>query len=88
MPFLFRKFENIYIGLGLKYNARNYTPPGMDAIQLEYPIGPEILETIDPTTEEEEAWRIAHLPKPKPEQAAEDEELPEEEEEEEDEDDD
>lgn len=57
-------------------------------MQQEYPLGPEIMEITDPTGREEEAWTIAHTPKPKPEkdveQGGEGEEEEEEEEEEED----
>lgn len=59
-------------------------------VEQDYPTGPEILEIIDPTGAEEEAWRIAHLPKEKPPLAlgGEEEEMGEEEEDEEDEDED
>lgn len=34
----------------------------MPAIQDQYVIGPEVMEIRDPSVEEEEAYRIAHLP--------------------------
>lgn len=82
-------FQNVYFGYGLKYTSQNFSPYPLPPVQQDYPIGPEILEITDPTGVEEEEWRIAHLPKPKPitEMAGEGEEEPEEEEEEEEEDD-
>nr|CAD7575243.1 unnamed protein product [Timema californicum] len=59
-----RKFENVYFGWGHKYTSYNYSPPTLEATQKTYPLGPEIMEMEDPTPEEEEAWRIAHEPKP------------------------
>ncbi|KZC06536.1 Radial spoke head protein 4 like protein A [Dufourea novaeangliae] len=61
-----RRFANVYIGWGHKYNAYNYSPPSMPPVQDEYKIGPEIMEIQDPTFEQEEAYRIAHLPPPPP----------------------
>lgn len=54
-----KKFENIYLGWGHKYSADNYSPPAPAVIQEEYPSGPEITETEDPTPEEEAALRAA-----------------------------
>jgi len=54
-----RKFENVYIGNGHKYNQENYSPPPTAPIQDEFPSGPEITETEDPTVEEENALRHA-----------------------------
>lgn len=85
-----KDFHNIYVGSGLKYLANNFSPRPLPAIQQEYPLGPEIMEIDDPTGAEEEAWRIAHLPVPKPEKGEEllgEEEEEEEEEDEDDEDD-
>ena len=59
-----RKFANLYIGWGNKYYAYNYSPPPMPEVQDQYKIGPEIMEINDPSFEEEEAYRIAHLPPP------------------------
>ncbi|XP_017890081.1 radial spoke head protein 6 homolog A [Ceratina calcarata] len=59
-----RRFANIYVGWGYKYNAYNYSPPSMPPVQDQYKVGPEIMEIQDPTFEQEEAWRIAHLPPP------------------------
>lgn len=36
----------------------------MPPVQDQYKIGPEIMEIQDPTFEQEEAFRIAHLPPP------------------------
>lgn len=54
---LHRRFANIYIGWGHKYNAYNYSPPNMPPIQDQYKIGPEIMEIRDPTVAEEEEYR-------------------------------
>uniref|UniRef100_A1L0Z6 Radial spoke head protein 6 homolog A n=1 Tax=Xenopus tropicalis TaxID=8364 RepID=RSH6A_XENTR len=78
-----KKFENIYIGWGLKYMPEGYSPPAPPAPQAEYPSGPEITESTDPTVEEEQALKAA---KEEAEAAAE--EMEEEEDEEEEEEDD
>lgn len=54
---LCRKFENIYVGWGLKYAGEGYRPPIPPIPQKEYPSGPEITEALDPTLEEEEAFK-------------------------------
>ncbi|NXE96410.1 RSH4A protein, partial [Menura novaehollandiae] len=54
-----RKFENIYFGWGHKYSPENHTPALPLPAQAEYPRGPEISETIDPTVEEELAFKAA-----------------------------
>ncbi|KAG5894541.1 hypothetical protein JTB14_026829 [Gonioctena quinquepunctata] len=83
-------FQNIYLGFGLKYLEHNFSPLPLPNVQQEYPMGPEIMEMLDPTGAEEEQWRVDHLPKPKPVVApgeeAEPEEIEEEEEEEEEDD--
>lgn len=53
------KFENVYIGWGVKYSAENYSPPVPPATQDEYPSGPEITEAEDPTVEAERALKAA-----------------------------
>ncbi|KAI4481115.1 hypothetical protein M0804_009741 [Polistes exclamans] len=83
-----RRFANVYIGWGHKYTAYNYNPPSMPPVQDQYKIGPEIMEIRDPTFEEEEAYRIAHLPPPPLFIGEGEEELGEEEEEEEEDDED
>ncbi|KAF7384842.1 hypothetical protein HZH66_011928 [Vespula vulgaris] len=83
-----RRFANVYIGWGHKYTAYNYNPPSMPPVQDQYRIGPEVMEIRDPTFEEEEAYRIAHLPPPPLSIGEGEEELGEEEEEEEDEEED
>ena len=55
----FRKFDNIYIGYGLKYSSENYSPPAPPAAQDEYPSGPEITESEDPSVEQERALKAA-----------------------------
>lgn len=52
-------------GNGLKHLEQNFSPTPLPLVQEEYPVGPEILEIIDPAGIEEERWRIDHLPKPK-----------------------
>ncbi|XP_034451680.1 radial spoke head protein 4 homolog A-like [Hippoglossus hippoglossus] len=52
-----KKFENIYIGWGLKYVGEGYSPPVPPQPQREYPSGPEITEALDPTPEEELALK-------------------------------
>uniref|UniRef100_A0A6J0TYB8 Radial spoke head protein 6 homolog A-like n=1 Tax=Pogona vitticeps TaxID=103695 RepID=A0A6J0TYB8_9SAUR len=54
-----RRFDNIYIGWGHKYSPDNYSPPSPPPVQSEYPSGPEIAETTDPTVEEELALKAA-----------------------------
>lgn len=54
-----RKFENIYIGWGHKYDANNYTPPPAPTTMSEYVVAPEITEVDDPTVEEEAALKKA-----------------------------
>lgn len=58
-----RRFANVYIGWGHKYNAYNYSPPSMPPIQDQYKIGPEIMEISDPTVEEEKRNRLVHSPR-------------------------
>ncbi|PAA84117.1 hypothetical protein BOX15_Mlig022956g1 [Macrostomum lignano] len=52
-------FENVYIGWGHKYATENYSPPPPPPVLLEFPSGPEITETEDPTPEEEAALKAA-----------------------------
>ncbi|XP_055083454.1 radial spoke head protein 4 homolog A [Periophthalmus magnuspinnatus] len=74
-----KKFENIYIGWGLKYAGEGYSPPVPPPPQREYASGPEITEALDPVVEEEQALKDALE-----EQEAAREEMEEEEEEDED----
>lgn len=55
----FRKFENIYVGWGLKYAGEGYSPPVPPLPQKEYPSGPEITEALDPSLEEEQVLKEA-----------------------------
>ncbi|NWY75441.1 RSH4A protein, partial [Erithacus rubecula] len=54
-----RKFENIYFGWGHKYSPESHTPELPPPAQEEFPSGPGITETVDPTVEEEMAFRAA-----------------------------
>ncbi|NXG47203.1 RSH4A protein, partial [Psilopogon haemacephalus] len=54
-----RKFGNIYFGWGHKYSPENHTPALPQPVQAEYPRGPEITETRDPTLEEELAFKAS-----------------------------
>ncbi|XP_070156847.1 radial spoke head protein 6 homolog A [Polyergus mexicanus] len=77
-----RRFANVYIGWGHKYNAYNYSPPNMPPIEDQYKIGPEIMEIRDPTVDEEGIYRMA----PTEEEILDEEEEEDEEEDEEEED--
>ena len=57
-PF-FRKYENVYIGWGMKYSSRPFNPSLPEAIQEEFPAGADITETSDPTAEQEAALKAA-----------------------------
>ncbi|XP_056270117.1 radial spoke head protein 4 homolog A isoform X2 [Pseudoliparis swirei] len=48
-----KKFENIYVGWGLKYAGEGYNPAVPPLPQKEYPSGPEITEALDPSLEQE-----------------------------------
>ena len=48
--------ENIYLGDGLKFTSRTYSPFVAGEPQAEYKDGPELTEILDPTVEEEQAW--------------------------------
>ncbi len=52
-------YENVYVGWGLKYAADNYTPSAPPTVLDEFPSGPEVTETEDPTPEEEAAFKAA-----------------------------
>ncbi|NXB76174.1 RSH4A protein, partial [Donacobius atricapilla] len=54
-----RKFENIYFGWGHKYSPESHTPELPPPAQAEFPSGPDITETADPTVEEEMAFKVA-----------------------------
>ncbi|KAK2815991.1 hypothetical protein Q5P01_026458 [Channa striata] len=54
-----KKFENFYVGWGLKYAGEGYSPPVPPPPEKEYPSGPEITETLDPSLEEEQALKEA-----------------------------
>ncbi|NXN84759.1 RSH4A protein, partial [Bombycilla garrulus] len=54
-----RKFENIYFGWGHKYSPESHNPALPPPAQAEFPSGPGITETVDPTVEEEMAFRAA-----------------------------
>ncbi|KAM4575315.1 radial spoke head protein 4 homolog A [Fundulus diaphanus] len=52
-----KKFENIYVGWGLKYVGEVYSPPVPPLPLKEYPSGSGITETLDPSPEEEQALK-------------------------------
>ncbi|XP_034387167.1 radial spoke head protein 4 homolog A isoform X2 [Cyclopterus lumpus] len=54
-----KKFENIYVGWGLKYSGKGYSPAVPPLPQKEYPSGPEITEALDPSLEEEQVLKEA-----------------------------
>ncbi|NXU47876.1 RSH4A protein, partial [Turnix velox] len=54
-----RKFDNIYFGWGHKYSPENHDPALPPPVQSEFPSGPDITETRDPTVEEEMAFKAA-----------------------------
>ncbi|XP_019936355.1 radial spoke head protein 4 homolog A [Paralichthys olivaceus] len=54
-----KKFENIYVGWGLKYAGEGYSPLVPPQPQREYPSDPEITEALDPSLEEEQVLREA-----------------------------
>ena len=56
---LFRKFENIYVGWGHKYDASNFSPEPQPPMQKEYMMGPDLTEAEDPSVEEEAALKAA-----------------------------
>uniref|UniRef100_A0A8C6WP51 Radial spoke head component 4A n=1 Tax=Neogobius melanostomus TaxID=47308 RepID=A0A8C6WP51_9GOBI len=74
-----KKFENVYVGWGLKFAGDGYSPPVPPPPQREYTSGPEVTEALDPTVEDEQELKDALE-----EQEAEKEEQEEEEEEEDD----
>ncbi|NXI26749.1 RSH4A protein, partial [Sterrhoptilus dennistouni] len=53
------KFENIYFGWGHKYSPESYTPELPPPAEVEFPSAPEITETVDPSVEEEMAFKMA-----------------------------
>ncbi|XP_059196463.1 radial spoke head protein 6 homolog A [Centropristis striata] len=54
-----KKFENIYVGWGLKYAGEGYSPPVPPPPQKQYQSGPEITECLDPSVEEEQVLKEA-----------------------------
>jgi radial spoke head protein 4A len=50
-------FENIYIGWGLKYSSVAFNPLLPPTVQEEFPIGADVIETTDPTVEQEAALK-------------------------------
>ncbi|NWH39319.1 RSH4A protein, partial [Chloropsis hardwickii] len=54
-----RKFENIYFGWGHKYSPEYHTPALPPPAEAEFPSGPGITEAVDPTVEEEMAFKAA-----------------------------
>ncbi|XP_054452812.1 radial spoke head protein 4 homolog A [Anoplopoma fimbria] len=54
-----KKFENMYVGWGLKYTGEGYSPPVPPLPQKEYRSGPEITEAVDSRLEEEQVLKQA-----------------------------
>ncbi|KAL3046918.1 hypothetical protein OYC64_021190 [Pagothenia borchgrevinki] len=54
-----KKFENIYVGWGLKYSGEGFSQAVPPLPQKEYPSGPEITEALDPSVEEEQVLKEA-----------------------------
>ncbi|KAL2095029.1 hypothetical protein ACEWY4_009748 [Coilia grayii] len=56
-----KKFDNIYFGWGMKSTDSKYgfSPTPLPVPQEEYPSGPEITESLDPSLEEEHALMAA-----------------------------
>mmetsp|Transcript_19784 Transcript_19784/g.51504 ORF Transcript_19784/g.51504 Transcript_19784/m.51504 type:complete len:504 (+) Transcript_19784:55-1566(+) len=52
-----KKFENVYIGHGVAYSPEPFNPNLPPMPQAEYAINDGITETVDPTPEEEEAFK-------------------------------
>ena len=57
--FFSRKYENLYVGYGHKYQPENYSPPMPPVALEEYPVGPDVMEMDDPTVEDEQALKKA-----------------------------
>ncbi len=58
-PTTHRKFENLYVGWGMKYSSRPFNPSLPPVVQEEFPAGADIAETTDPTAEQEKALKTA-----------------------------
>lgn len=54
-----RFFENLYVGWGQKYLHDNFEPALPDPPMDEFPTGPEVIETEDPSPETEAAIKAA-----------------------------
>jgi len=52
-----RRFENVYIGWGQKYNIDCYTPPCPPNPEPEFADSSDVMEIEDPTVEEEQAFK-------------------------------
>ncbi|XP_068619339.1 radial spoke head protein 6 homolog A [Battus philenor] len=70
-----KRSECLYVGWGLKQLIPNFSPLQLPRPQLEYFVGPEVMEMADPTFADEEAYRIAHLPPPPPQEYGEEGEM-------------
>lgn len=55
-----RRFENVYIGWGLKYQTESYSPSQPQPFCQEFNAVPEMAEVSDPTVEEETALKQAN----------------------------
>lgn len=65
--YAYSTFANtVYIGWGHKLDVFGHTPAQPNFPQSEYEVGPDIMESTDPTVEETELWIEEHTPKPPP----------------------
>ncbi|KAL1124692.1 hypothetical protein AAG570_001316 [Ranatra chinensis] len=50
--------DTIYMGNGVKFRKGGISPPLFDwCVQCQYPVGPDVMEAVEPTVEMEEEWR-------------------------------
>jgi radial spoke head protein 4A len=54
----FRKFENIYIGWGHKFSAESYGPSQPAAVQDEFIQGLDLVESEDPSPDQEAVLKV------------------------------
>ncbi|KAL4658587.1 hypothetical protein GN956_G3189 [Arapaima gigas] len=54
-----KKFENIYIGWGLKFTGEGYNPPVLPPTQQGGPTGPEIVEDLEASLKEEQEMKAS-----------------------------
>ncbi|KAJ3598874.1 hypothetical protein NHX12_032837 [Muraenolepis orangiensis] len=54
-----KKFENVYVGWGLKFAGEGYVQSTPLVVQKDYPSGPDVTEALDASLEEEQALEAA-----------------------------